>query len=222
MNFNDIGFELHDNILSAGECVNLLSILNQHKLQPLTGGIRRIEQLVPEVAALAQSQKLRALASNYLSSKPALVRAIYFDKSAENNWLVTWHQDRTVAVTDKFEAEGWGLWSRKADAWHVQPPLEVLENMITIRISLDASDRNNGCLKFLAGSHKVGIIKSTEMPVYTKDKAAIYCETPVGSALVMRPHIVHASEKALTQAPRRVLHFEYAGYVLPDGIKWAA
>ena len=222
MSFNDIGFEIHDNILSAEECANLLSILNQHKLQPLTGGIRRIEQLVPEVAALAQSQQLRAIASNYLSSKPALVRAIYFDKSAENNWLVTWHQDRTVAVTNKFEAEGWGLWSRKADAWHVQPPLEVLENMVIIRISLDASDKNNGCLKFLAGSHKIGIIKSTEMPEYTKNKAAVYCETPVGSALVMRPHIVHASEKALTPAPRRVLHFEYSGYTLPKGIEWAA
>ena len=89
--------------------------------------------------------------------------------------------------------------------------------MVTIRISLDASDKNNGCLKFLAGSHKKGIIKSNEMPEFAKNKVVNYCETSVGSAIVMRPHIVHASEKALTQTPRRALHFEYAGYTLPNG-----
>ena len=103
----------------------------------------------------------------------------------------------------------------------MQPPVDVLENMVTIRISLDASDKNNGCLKFLAGSHKMGIIKSTDMLEFTKHKAAIYCETSVGSALVMRPHIVHGSEKAISQKPRRVLHFEYAGYTLPNDIEWA-
>lgn len=221
MDFRDTGFELFDNILSKKECDNLIAILNQHKLKPLTGGIRRIEQLVPEVAKLAHSKLLITIASRYLTGKPALVRAIYFDKSPENNWLVTWHQDRTVAVSEQFEADGWRLWTRKADIWHVQPPVDVLENMVTIRISLDASDKNNGCLKFLAGSHKMGIIKSTDMLEFTKHKAAIYCETSVGSALVMRPHIVHGSEKAISQKPRRVLHFEYAGYTLPNDIEWA-
>ncbi len=221
MDFKDAGFELLDNVLSKEECADLIATLNQHQLKPLTGGIRRIDQLVPKVSKLAHSKLLITIANRYLTGKPALVRAIYFDKSPENNWLVSWHQDRTVAVSEQFEAVGWRLWTRKADAWHVQPPVEVLENVVTIRLSLDASDKNNGCLKFLAGSHKMGIIKSNDMFDFTKNKAAIYCETSVGSALVMRPHIVHGSEKSLTQLPRRVLHFEYSGYTLIDGIEWA-
>lgn len=150
---------------------------------------------------MTQPQKLRALAGNYLSSKPALVRAIYFDKSSENNWLVTWHQDRTVAETENLipRIGGWG----RAKQMHgmCKPPLEVLENMVTILISLDASDKNNGCLKFLAGLHKMGIIKTTEMSEFTKNKSVLYCETPAGIAIVMRHHIVYASKKALTQMP---------------------
>ena len=222
MNFDEIGFEVLENILTQDEVQSLLEVLQAQKLKPLSGGIRRVEQLVPEVEVLSKSEKIISTAQNYLAAKPQFVRAIYFDKTPENNWFVTWHQDRTVTVSERFEQNGWGPWSLKAGAWHVQPPLTVLENMITIRLNLDPSTTSNGCLKFIPGSHKDGVIKSTLVQEHIKNSQPIYCEAPAGSAIVMRPHIFHASEKAITQAPRRVIHLEYSSYQLPEGVSWSA
>ncbi len=220
MIFDNIGFEVLENILTQDEVQCLCKVLQAHKLQPLSGGIRRIEQLVPEIAVLAQSEKILSIAKRYLIAEPQLVRAIYFDKSPKNNWFVTWHQDRTVTVSERFEAEGWGPWSLKAGAWHVQPPLAVLENMITIRLHLDPSTTSNGCMKFIPGSHKNGLIKSGQVQEHIKGSNAVYCEASLGSALIMRPHIFHASGKATSPMPRRVLHFEYSSYKLPEGVAW--
>lgn len=216
------GFELIDGLLTADEVEALLAELTKLQLQPLSGGIRRIEQMVPQVDALARSQKLLSVASSYLSGRPELVRAIYFDKSPTNNWYVTWHQDQTVAVSERFEHESWGPWSMKAGAWHVQPPLEVLDQMITIRIHLDPATDSNGCLKVIPGSHRIGLIDVDRVHEHINKQEAVYCESPRGGGVVMRPHILHASEKSVSPQPRRILHFEYSSYKLPDGVRWSA
>lgn len=222
MCFDRMGFEVIDGVVSTEEVQQLCAALTRLKLAPLRGGIRRIEQLVPEVAALAQSLQLLQIAKKYLSDKPRLVRAIYFDKFPNNNWLVTWHQDRTVAVSSRFEMTGWGPWSLKAGAWHVQPPVDVLERMVTIRVHLDSATTANGCLKIVPGSHHLGLISSDKVLEQIDKNHVVYCETPVGGAVVMRPHILHASEKSKVMTSRRVLHFEYSSFHLPAGIAWAA
>ncbi len=218
----DAGFELIDDLLTTDEVAALLADLTKLRLEPLRGGIRRIEQLVPRVAALARSQKLLAVASGHLSGQPELVRAIYFDKSPANNWYVTWHQDQTVSVSSRFEHAEWGPWSMKAGAWHVQPPLAVLDNMVTIRIHLDPATPANGCLKVMPGSHLVGLIPVDRVHEYVEPDSVVYCQSPLGGAVVMRPHILHASEKSVAPEPRRILHFEYAACQLPEGAAWAA
>lgn len=218
----DAGFELIDELLTVDEVEKLLADLTKLKLEPLRGGIRRIEQLVPRVAALAVSRKLMAVAASYLPGQPELVRAIYFDKSPENNWYVTWHQDQTVAVSERFELDNWGPWSLKAGAWHVQPPLEVLDEMVTIRIHLDQATASNGCLKVIPGSQRKGLIDVSRVHEHVHRERAVLCESPLGGAVVMRPHILHASEKSASSQPRRILHFEYSSYKLPDGITWSA
>lgn len=220
MSFEEAGFELIDELLAPEMAQSLLAELTRLQLEPLRGGIRRIEKRLPEVAALASSPRFIATAQRHLSGPPELVRAIYFDKSPENNWFVTWHQDRTVAVSERFEAEGWGPWSIKSDVWHVQPPLEVLQNMITIRLHLDPATKANGCLKVLPGSHNIGLLPADAVQHSISHERAVYCESPVGGAVVMRPHILHSSEKSATAMPRRILHFEYSSYRLPHGISW--
>lgn len=222
MSFDDLGFEVMQNLLEP-DCVQaLLKELSQLKLEPLRGGIRRIEQRVPQVAALAKSSEMMSIARKHLPKQPELVRAIYFDKSPENNWLVTWHQDRTVAVSKQFEADGWGPWSIKSEAWHVQPPLEVLQEMVTIRIHLDDATISNGCLKIMPGTHTLGILGTAEGQNKVHQDQVGYCEVPAGGAVIMRPHILHSSEKSVAPIPRRVLHFEYSSYQLPEGIGWSA
>lgn len=222
MSIDSAGFEVFENVLSVQDSEQLLVSLNRLKLEPLRGGIRRIEQLLPEVAELAYSPQLLRIAEGHLPGQAKLVRAIYFNKSPDNNWLVTWHQDRTVAVSKRFDCEGWGPWSYKAGVWHVQPPLQVLEQMITLRVHLDAASVGNGCLKILPGSHHMGLLASDKVAEKIDKSQVLYCETAVGGVVAMRPHILHASEKSTTDAQRRVLHFEYSCFQLPSGIAWAA
>ncbi len=222
MSVADAGFDLIDGVLAADEVDMLLADLSRLRLEPLRGGIRRIEQMLPQVAELARSQNLVSIASAHLPGPPELVRAIYFDKSPANNWYVTWHQDQTVAVSERFEHESWGPWSMKAGAWHVQPPLEVLDQMVTIRIHLDPATVSNGCLKVIPGSHRIGLIDVDRVHEHVNKTDAVYCESPQGGAVVMRPHILHASEKSVTPLPRRILHFEYSSYKLPEGVCWSA
>jgi hypothetical protein len=221
MSFNNLGFEVLKRLITAEEVQALLSELSQFKLEPLSGGIRRIEQRAPKVASLATSPELLSIASQHLSSQPELVRAIYFDKSPDNNWLVTWHQDRTVSVSNRFEANDWGPWSIKAGVWHVQPPIIVLEDMVTIRIHLDEVTRSNGCLKIIPSSHTLGILSAQAIQDKIHKEPIVYCEVSAGDAVVMRPHILHSSEKSISPLHRRILHFEYASYTLPTGIYWS-
>ena len=222
MSFDELGFEMIESVLTLETVQTLLAELTKLTVKPLSGGIRRIEQQVEQVATLATSVEMLAIVSRYLSSQPKLVRAIYFDKSPINNWLVSWHQDRTVSVSERFEAEGWKLWTLKAGAWHVQPPLEVLERMVTIRLHLDDAKIANGCLKIMPCSHKLGILPTGAVLEHIVQEQVVYCEVLAGDAVVMRPHILHASEKSSESLPRRILHFEYSDYQLPTGISWSS
>ncbi len=221
VSFDDLGFEVIENLVAPDRVQPLIIELTRLKLEPLSGGIRRIEQQIPLVASLAKSSDILSVARQHLSGQPELVRAIYFDKSPDNNWFVTWHQDRTVAVSNRFEAEGWGAWSIKSDVWHVQPPIAVLQEIVTIRIHLDVATVSNGCLKIIPRSHTRGILTAESVQNIVHQEQAVYCEVPSGGAVIMRPHILHSSEKSIAPMPRRILHFEYSSYKLPEGITWS-
>jgi hypothetical protein len=216
------GYALIPHALPADELATLRTALAALPLAPRRGGIRRIDQHLPAVAELARSAPFLQHAQAHVRGPAQLVRAIYFDKTAGNNWFVTWHQDRTVAVSQRFEAPGWGPWSMKAGTWHVQPPLEVLDEMITLRLHLDPATRDNGCLKLIPGSHQLGLLPTATVMEHVTPAQVVHCEANAGDLLLMRPHILHASDKATSNAPRRILHLEYAGYRLPDGVGWAA
>ncbi len=220
--FDEAGFEVIPDLVGPDVVQALVAGLGGLQLAPLRGGIRRIDQVLPQAGNLARSPQLISVAQRYLRGRPELVRAIYFDKSPENNWFVTWHQDRTVAVSERFEGEGWGPWSVKAGAWHVQPPLTVLDEMVTIRLHLDAATTANGCLKVLPGSHRLGLLAAEPALDNVDPARVVYCQSPAGGAVIMRPHILHASDKSATAQPRRILHFEYSCYSLPPGIQWNA
>jgi hypothetical protein len=88
-----------------------------------------------------------------LPRKPArMVRILAFDKTPETNWGVPWHQDRTVAVKRRVEADGFGPWSVKAEVPHVAPPQALLEAMFSLRLHLDDCGPDNGPLKIISGS----------------------------------------------------------------------
>lgn len=149
------------------------------------------------------------------------VRAILFDKTGSVNWTVPWHQDRSIAVREKKEVEGFGPWSNKAGVVHVQPNAETLRRMITLRFSLDPCDADNGPLRVIPGTHH-DILEPSALEERVRHGSECQCTTAAGGVVVMRPLILHASSPAGRVAHRRVLHIEFGPPELPGGLQWAS
>ncbi|WP_438863643.1 phytanoyl-CoA dioxygenase family protein [Neptunicella sp.] len=215
------GYELIGEFLSHEQLNSINNEIKDVSFPANAGGIRNVEKKFASIRDIALSDTLIIQTKKYLSGTVGLVRAILFNKTLENNWLVTWHQDRTVAVSEKFEKHEWGPWSIKDQVHHVQPPVDVLNQMVTFRIHLDDTSLKNGCLKVLPKSHQLGILDPGTIQTYAQNHEAVVCDAPAGSALAMRPHILHSSSKAVDPSQRRVLHLEYSSFTLPAGVSWA-
>ena len=87
-------------------------------------GVRDLLNLLPAVQEFSQSRTVREIAENFLGKDARVVRAIYFDKTADANWKVPWHQDLTIAVREKLEVKGFTAWTEKVGIHHVQPRLK--------------------------------------------------------------------------------------------------
>lgn len=148
------------------------------------------------------------------------VRAILFDKTCEGNWPVPWHQDLTIAVRERRTVEGYGPWSVKGGVTHVQPPVGVLEGMITVRLHLDETRRTNGALRLIPGSHLLGRLDSARISALAGSSVTI-CECASGDVLLMSPLILHSSARSELPNRRRILHFEFARLKdLSDRLRW--
>jgi Phytanoyl-CoA dioxygenase (PhyH) len=150
-----------------------------------------------------------------------LVRVVAFDKTPAVNWFVPWHQDRAIAVAARHEVEGYGPWTVKDGVLHVEPPLAVLEAMVTLRVHLDDCDEDNGPLETLLGSHRRGRLAAREIAALAEDLPRRLCLTAAGDVLALRPLTVHRSQRARLPRRRRVLHLEYCAHPLAPGLAWA-
>ncbi len=173
-----------------------------------------------DVVDLIRSANIANLVRRQMAGAPRAVRAILFNKTAATNWRVAWHQDLTIAVREQRQAAGFGPWSTKQGVVHVQPPTELLERMMTVRIHLDAVDETNGALRVLPGTHLRGRLDAVEIEQLRREIPEFCCTAAAGDALLMRPLLLHASSRATTPRRRRVLHVEYADFDLPAGLEW--
>ena len=214
----DNGYELIPSVLDAAEVGGLRAALSDLKVAP---GHRKLMQRVPAIAALAVSPRIVALLEQRLATGCFPVRTIFFDKTPEANWLVPWHQDLTIAVKERREVPGYGPWSIKDGTPHVQPPMALLESMVTLRLHLDDCDESNGALRVLSGSHRRGRLTSAEIAEARAQQPEVLCAARAGGALLMRPLLLHASSEARNASHRRIVHLEYATRPLPDGLAWA-
>jgi ectoine hydroxylase-related dioxygenase (phytanoyl-CoA dioxygenase family) len=185
-----------------------------------TYAVRRLCELVPQVAQLAASSAIRSLITPILGNSARVVRSLLFDKTADANWKVPWHQDITIAVKERHDTAGFGPWSVKTGVPHVQPPARVLENMLTLRLHLDDCGPENGPLRVLPGTHKMGLVDSANINVLRQDIPEFACTVSRGDILLMRPLLLHASSSAQTPGHRRVIHLEFAASDLPGDLHW--
>ncbi len=183
-------------------------------------GVRNLLDLSAEIREFSASESVRKIAESLLGEKAKVVRAIFFDKTADANWKVPWHQDLTIAVKEKRAAEGFSVWTRKAEIQHVQPPVELLEKMLTLRFHLDDADETNGALKVIPKSHQAGRLSAEEIKSMREANESRLCSVKKGDCLIMRPLILHSSSAGTSPKNRRVIHFEFAAQALPDGLDW--
>lgn len=223
--FERDGYQIFKSLLEPGECELLseeLTPLFEHQ-QKLAGskigGLRNLLRTSSLVSRFASSAKMVSLLENLTGSVVFPVRAIFFDKNPEANWLVPWHQDLAIAVAGRIETPGYTAWSIKAETFHVHPPREILESMVTVRLHLDDCDARNGALKVLPGTHRLGKLGADDISKRTSG-GPVVCELSKGDVLLMRPLLLHASAPAENPKHRRVLHMEYATQELPNGLKW--
>ena len=177
---------------------------------------------IPAVAEMARGAQLLETAREILGEGAFPFRATLFDKSATANWLVVWHQDTALPSKEKREIAGWGPWSLKDGVQYAHAPASALEQVVALRLHLDDSTNENGPLRVLPTTHKLGVLTDDQIHDLSRKVAEAECLLPRGGVLAMRPLIVHASSKAQNQMPRRVLHIEYSTTnTLPDGLALA-
>lgn len=170
---------------------------------------------------IADDSPLGELASSLIGTPAQPVRAILLDKSDEANWALGWHQDRTIAVRERREVEGYGNWTLKAGTTHAEPPFAVLRRMVTARVHLDDVGADNGPLLIVRGSHRAGRLPESEIARAAEERDAFACLASAGDVWFYATPILHSSERSRNPTGRRVLQIDFSADQLPGGLQWA-
>lgn len=163
---------------------------------------------------------LGRLASDRIGPAARPVRAILFDKSPGSNWSLAWHQDRTIAVRARREVQGFDTWTVKRGMLHVEPPMEILESMLTLRVHLDDVPIDNAPLLVALGSHRFGRVAEGDIDDVVTRCGVHACTANAGDVWLCATPILHASDAARKPLRRRVLQVDYAAGELPGGLQW--
>tara|TARA_R110002050_G_scaffold196783_2_gene331777 strand:- start:682 stop:1449 length:768 start_codon:yes stop_codon:yes gene_type:complete len=180
--------------------------------------IRQLFNYVPELKKLLFNKKLTEILTDNSESEYFLTKAIYFDKPSESNWFVAYHQDLSISVNKKADLENYSNWTFKKGQYGVQPPIEILQDTITIRIHLDKTDKNNGALKVIPKSHLKGIVRADSKEWNIENE--FVCEVKKGGAMLMKPLTLHASNRTTNGKKRRVIHLEFNKHNLTEPLTW--
>lgn len=204
-NFWTSGFAMVPGAIPEDTVIKLREDVDRVAQEAGTTCVRHLRAKSESVDQLSRSELLAAL----LPAGYRPVRSIFFDKTIKENWPVAWHQDLTISVQRRRDIEGYGPWSLKDDAVHVQPPTALLERMVTLRIHLDDTPASNGALRVVPGSSTFGKIPAQE--IADKVQGRDYtCDCAAGDVLMMSPLILHTSRRSANPGRRRIIHIEYA------------
>ena len=139
------------------------------------------DRLLPSFDALVRHPTIIDAVSLVLGPDLLVYSAALFIKPANSDKIVSWHQDLTY----------WGL----DDAEEV-----------TVWVALSSANRESGCMKFVAGSHKQRIVqhvdtyaednllsRGQEIAVDVNEADAVYAELKPGQASMHHGHLFHSS-----------------------------
>ena len=151
-NLESAGYALTDLVLSDGQCEMISS-----SIPGVSGGRAGVRNLIrhPTVVRLLTHERLGKYIRSIIGRDLVAVKATLFDKTPEANWRVHWHQDRVLAVKERLDVPGYGPWSLKGNAFHVEAPASVLEQLVAARIHLDDCGSECGPLRVIPGTHQM-------------------------------------------------------------------
>jgi ectoine hydroxylase-related dioxygenase (phytanoyl-CoA dioxygenase family) len=181
--------------------------------------IRQFLKEVPSTLDIILNDNLKNVLDPLLGDKYFIVKSIYFDKPQSSNWYVSYHQDLTISVDRKVELKGFESWTTKQNQFAVQPPLDILQSVVTVRIHLDETDENNGALKVIPKSHLKEIYRSETID-WTIERE-VSCSVSKGGIMLMKPLLLHSSGRTTNNKQRRVIHIEFSNKELPTELNWA-
>ena len=216
LDFELDGARLYPGVMAGmiGELRALFDDQPQH-----IAGIRLhgIEALRPLLGIEGQ---IGTIAASIIGPNFRAVRAILFDKTAETNWSLGWHQDRTICVRKRVDMAGYGPWTVKSGMQHVAPPFDLLSRMVTLRVHLDDVPEDNAPLMIAPGSHKLGRISEMEIDAVVSRLGQLPCLANTGDIWAYATPIVHGSKAATRPERRRVLQIDFSGDDLPGDLDW--
>jgi predicted DNA-binding transcriptional regulator YafY len=217
---NHKGFSVLNNIYTSREIRKIKRMLDTSlRLEAGEFSVRDLFNTNTDLPKLLFNTNIKQILAA-ISPKAFVCKAIYFDKSEQGNWFVTWHQDLTINVSKKIETEGFFGWTKKEDVISVCPPPELSHSLFTIRIHLDETTGKNGALLVIPGSHKK-VHTDTEKQLITENTNATVVDVAAGGIMLMKPLLLHKSGKNASQKRRRVVHLEFSESNLPNDLAFS-
>ncbi|MFK7749458.1 MAG: phytanoyl-CoA dioxygenase family protein [Kordia sp.] len=222
---NKNGFAVLDNMYLDSEIAKVIDCIEkataEQELAESSKNLFAIRQVITKIPALKPlvfTKKLHELLATLFDAPYFLTKAIYFDKPSESNWFVAYHQDLSISVDRKEDVSNYKNWTFKKGQFGVQPPLTILENIVTIRVHLDKTEKENGALKLIPNSHLKGIFRPETIDWKTETEHI--CEVEKGGVMLMKPLTLHASNRTTNHKQRRVLHLEFSSKQLAKSMHW--
>lgn len=210
------GYSVADIVLARHQCEHIASALPDVATR---GGLKNLIAH-PTIVQLLSHERFGAYLWSIVGRDLVAVRATLFDKASDANWRVQWHQDRAIAVKERMEVVGYGPWSMNAGSPQVEPPAEVLAQMLALRIHIDESGTDNGPLRVIPGSHTAGKLSADAIARVVASNPMVELHVPQGAIVLMRPLLVHATSPAKVTQSRRVLHIEFAPQEAISPLQW--
>ncbi len=213
-----VGFLIADLALSHEQCTYIAASLPSVADQ--RGGTRGL-LAHPTILQLIRHQRLAQFLWSLTGRELVAVAARLLDSFAGDDQALRWHQDRDVTVRERMDVPGYGPWTSRVGIWHVEPPASVLDQMIVVRLYLDASVDGSHAFQILPGSHRAGKLTSDAIRHLVETEAAVTPEVTQGTLMAMRPLLLHATP-ALRAHHYRVLHIEFAPLEAISPLQWHA
>jgi hypothetical protein len=215
--FDACGYAIESSVLSDAECAHLDTAVGS--VDPQGAGTREVLRFEWAQRVARQLRDVPSL-SVLLGTSRTAIQCTYFAKVASRNWLVALHQDLSIPVAERVADAPCKAWSEKEGGWFCQPPTAFLTQLVAVRVHLDDSTEANGPLRVVPGSHRLGRIATSEVAQHRRSLGEVACVAPRRAAVAMRPLVLHASSKSISNAPRRVLHYVFGPTELPWGLRW--